>query len=149
MRQNSVLPVRKQVRYKKSKKNSPISDDKKTCPTSSWKLSVLCKNGRCGNSPSTLYHNRETMSQSNRHRLQSVFANFDYMHTSSDTVVIFGVPGMILNIYLDALHQTGSWSRSCADRDFLLGIKHTDNKPIKLNSNIYALCTISKNVATS
>ena len=75
---------------------------------------------------------------------QRAYLLLDYLCKHPDAKIKFYASDMILNIHSDASYLSETRARSRVGGYYFLGSEPKENKPIKLNGNVYTLSTILK-----
>ena len=73
----------------------------------------------------------------------------DYLHTNPNMVVHFYASDMILNVHSEASYLSTPKARRRVGEHYFLGSLSQDNKPMKVNGPIYALCEIIRLITAS
>jgi hypothetical protein len=73
----------------------------------------------------------------------------DYLAMHPDATIRFQASDMILNVNSNAPYFSESNAHSCACGHFFMGWSPKDRKPIKLNGELFTLCTILRIVMAS
>ena len=81
--------------------------------------------------------------------LKNVHQVLDYLATNPDAMIRFHASYIILDIHSDASYLSANNAKSRASGHFFLSSVPKDGEPITLNCEIFILCTILKNLASS